>query len=62
MPDLSDGPVVELLSSEELAEAVEATVASAGLTLGELRAQAESGVFVSERARLIWWVVSCLLD
>ena len=49
---------VELWDRDELLGAVRSTVARSGFSVDELRAQAESGMFVSERARQTWRVVS----
>jgi hypothetical protein len=48
---------VELLTRDELADAIELTVRSTGFSLEELEDQAERGEFESERARLTWAVV-----
>jgi hypothetical protein len=53
---------VYVCEDSEFAAAVAATVAAAGVTLGELRYQAARGRFVSERARRAWFVVSPFLS
>ncbi|MHB1783615.1 MAG: hypothetical protein ACYCTE_13205 [Acidimicrobiales bacterium] len=53
--------VIESLDDHEMQEAVEATLAAAGVSVDEIRQQAIEGQFVSERARTAWFVVSPFL-
>lgn len=57
-----DVPDVQLLSNNQINQAMQATVASTGFTLEELKVQAASGSFANERARLTWTVVESLQD
>lgn len=57
-PDLVS---IDELDDAEMAGAVAATVAAAGVTLDELRRQAPEGRFTSERARRARFVVSPFL-
>jgi hypothetical protein len=50
-------PQVEIASPEEMRAAIKAALDELGLTLDDLRRQAESGRFQSERARLTWLVI-----
>lgn len=49
---------VDVLTPEEVDQAVEATLQRLGMTLDDLRAEAERGAFRSERARLTWFMIS----
>lgn len=48
---------VTTLTAADAAIAVQMTVASTGLTVSQLQAQAEKGEFQSERARAVWFSV-----
>jgi hypothetical protein len=49
---------VEVASPEDLRGAVDAALCELGLTLDELREQAERGRFSSERAWLTWFMIA----
>lgn len=53
--------VIESIDDVEMQQAVAATLAAAGLSFEDLRRQAATSHFVSERARRAWFVVSPLL-
>jgi hypothetical protein len=53
---------VQEASGDDLREAVRNALEAAGLTLDELREQAQRGRFGSEEARLAWFVVSSVAD
>lgn len=55
---MSQGSDVTLLTDEQLAEAVASTLRRSGFTVEELEAQARSGEFENERARLTWGILS----
>lgn len=49
---------VEFASDDDVRAGVERALADLGLTYDELEAQAQEGRFVSERARLTWFMIS----
>ncbi len=49
-------------TDDELAALVEASLAKAGTTLDDLRDQAHTGRFRSEKLRRTWFTVSSLLN
>lgn len=49
---------VQDADAEDVQEAIRLALTEAGLTLEELQAQAHSGRFSSEDARMAWWAVS----
>jgi hypothetical protein len=53
--------VIEL-TDDDLRDAVQNALDSAGVTLEELQDQAQRGRFETEDARLAWFVVSSILD
>jgi len=52
---------VLLLNKRQMKRAIDATVSSTGFTLDELRQQAETGEFASERARRVWGAVEVVV-
>jgi hypothetical protein len=48
---------VTVVTEHEFDTAVENTLRELGLTMDELRAQAERDEFSSEQARLLWWAI-----
>ncbi|WP_298207571.1 hypothetical protein [Ferrimicrobium sp.] len=50
--------VVEYATDEDIEIAVQSALKSAGVSAEELRAEARSGRFSSENARLAWFAIS----
>ena len=50
--------VVEYATDEDIEVAVQSALESAGVSAEELKAQARSGRFSSENARLAWFAIS----
>ncbi len=48
---------VDIVTEEEIAEAVKRALDTLGLTIDDLKAQAQNGQFQSERARLTWFAI-----
>lgn len=48
---------VDVLSSDEMGEAIAATLERLGMSFNELAAEAAAGEFRSEQARLTWFMV-----
>ena len=61
LPNTDEQPMVELLTEDEMSEAVEAAIASTGFSFDELRKQAQEGRFASEQARRVWGVVEVIV-
>lgn len=57
-----DDDTVEYTSAAEFEQAAESALADLGLTREELAQQARDGRFVSERARLTWFMISADVD
>jgi hypothetical protein len=53
---------VEVLDSEDLKIAIANTLEMAGVSLGELREQACTGKFSSERASWAWFAIEPFID
>ena len=49
---------VEYASDKDVAEAVDCALVGAGVTLEQIRHQAQVGRFTSDRARSAWFVIS----
>lgn len=58
----SDDVKVYVLNREELAEAIQSTLAIAGCTLEELQNEARSGDFSSESNSRTWFCISPFVD
>jgi len=54
--------VVEYATNEDIEIAVQRALEGAGVSAGELKAQARSGRFSSENARLPWFAVSPFIN
>jgi len=54
--------VVECATDEDIEIAVRRALESAGVSAQELKAQARSGRFSSENARLAWFAISPFID
>lgn len=54
---MSPETLVDIATSEEIQTAVTNALDDLGLTFEELRQQAESGRFGSEKARMVWFAI-----
>jgi hypothetical protein len=54
---VSNGRFVDLITDEELDWVITNFLSELGLTLEELRAQAQAELFSSDKARLIWMAI-----
>jgi hypothetical protein len=48
---------VDIVTEQEIAEAVRRALDTLGLTMDDLKKQAQTGRFQSERARLTWFAI-----
>ncbi len=60
--ETGDGADVFVLSSEELQETINSTLARAGCTLEQLREEARSGDFSSESNWRLWFCISPFVE